>query len=533
MYNHREGGRASHDEKQQGSQLLPSALQPHQPEIASILVAGHLLPKNLLQHLHPTANLAPGTSPSDTGLKLCLQNAGMPKKSVPAAPHIDMGLLTFVSYDVVFLELPKNISPSSADGGEGKDQSHGVDPRRAQRGLAYSSTWETPFRPRPSLQGGADSTLHRTQQNIHHPPSQPQHICHRPNIITMADQPYVEVYKKTAQNSVLRCPSRGAYHQPSTCHDHHTDAIAHAARYDVHTVHSIINSAPLAHVGFINPETLTPVVLPMIARIGDYEADQDCASGSNQGNVSESCQGKISESCQGNVSGNGHTTPNGDAMDTAEDTVEDTVACYLHGSAAARLFRDGNGMGNGIPVCIEATKILGLVLTLTPFSHTYDYRSAILHGRATLLDPANSLADRAEVLWALKLLTDGILPERWANCRTPPDEFELMSTRIIKVRIESASAKVRNHGVDEQPKDLKPTERANIMRTWTGVIPHLDLLGEPQPARFNMVRHPPSYITDHVKRHNEEEIAHSRLAHRLWDVLSWLIPGTWAWLFGR
>ncbi|KAK8109073.1 5-nitroimidazole antibiotic resistance protein [Apiospora sp. TS-2023a] len=315
----------------------------------------------------------------------------------------------------------------------------------------------------------------------------------------MADQPYVEVYKKTAQNSVLRCPSR--------------------ARYDVHTVHSIINSAPLAHVGFINPETLTPVVLPMIARIGDYKADQDCASGSNQANVSvESCQGNVSvESCQGNAHGNGHTTPNGDAMDTAEGAaegaVEDTVACYLHGSAAARLFREGDGMGNGIPVCIEATKILGLVLTLTPFSHTYDYRSAILHGRATILNPENSSADRAEVLWALKLLTDGILPERWVNCRTPPDDFELMSTRILKVRIDSASAKVRNHGVDEQPKDLKPTERANIMRTWTGVIPHLELLGEPQPARCNMVRHPPSYITDHVKKHNEEELARSQLAH--------------------
>lgn len=249
----------------------------------------------------------------------------------------------------------------------------------------------------------------------------------------------------------------------------------------------------------------------MIARIGVYNASQ----GDNSSSSAE-----------------GDTAMNGDAMDTDDEA--DTV--YLHGSAAARLFRQtqeqlsGVCAGEGIPVCIEATKILGLVLTTTPFTHTYDYRSAILHGHATVLDPENSPADRAEVLWALELLTDGVLAKRWANTRTPPDDFELMSTLVLKVRIDSASAKVRNHGVDEERKDLR--DRRIVERVWTGVIPYLDMFGEPQPAQFNMVRHLPSYIEEHVRKHNDDELLRSRLPYYLWDFLSHLIFSTMAWLFG-
>ncbi|KAK7918471.1 hypothetical protein PG985_010345 [Apiospora marii] len=101
----------------------PPALQPHQSEIASILDAGHLLTKTLLQHLHPSAaaDLTSGTSPSDTGLKLCLQSAAVPENSVTEAPHTDIGLLTFVSYDVPYLELAEKVSSSGDKTTEGEE----------------------------------------------------------------------------------------------------------------------------------------------------------------------------------------------------------------------------------------------------------------------------------------------------------------------------------------------------------------------------------------------------------------------------
>jgi hypothetical protein len=37
----------------------------------------------------------------------------------------------------------------------------------------------------------------------------------------------------------------------------------------------------------------------------------------------------------------------------------------------------------GLPLTIAATHLDGLVLSLTPNSHSYNYRSSIIHGRST------------------------------------------------------------------------------------------------------------------------------------------------------
>ena len=73
------------------------------------------------------------------------------------------------------------------------------------------------------------------------------------------------------------------------------------------------------------------------------------------------------------------------------------------------------GGQNGLPVSIAATKVDGIVLSLTPNSHSYNYRSAILFGYATLV------TNKEKKLWAMKLITNSILPGRWENTRVPPD----------------------------------------------------------------------------------------------------------------
>lgn len=271
-------------------------------------------------------------------------------------------------------------------------------------------------------------------------------------------------YPKTADSAINRHKERG-----KNLESHFTDlpsspqvfANPTPGHYEVETVHSIINGTPVAHVSFIpDPANPRPVVLPMIARAGTF--------------------------------------PSGDG----------DPAIYIHGYVSARMFRPQTGRASPLdedfPVCVAATKIDNLVLALTPFNHSYDYRSAVVHGTATLLDPGTKAdpQNRDEIVWAMRLITDGMVAGRWEGSRVPPDEAEIAATRILKVRVESASAKVRDSGVKDDAKDLK--DEATRGRVWTGTIPYVEMLGEPVPAETNAVDAVPDYITEHVKTHNEK-----------------------------
>ena len=146
-------------------------------------------------------------------------------------------------------------------------------------------------------------------------------------------------------------------------------------------------------------------------------------------------------------------------------------------------------------------QIDGLVLSLTPNSHSYNYRSAILHGYASLV------TSDEEKLWAMELITNSVVPDRWANSRIPPDKVEQDSTRILRVEIESGSGKVR----DGMPKDdKKDLDRADVLdRVWTGVVPMWEQFGEPIPGPYNKVAEVPEYIARYVSAANEE---HEQLA---------------------
>lgn len=273
-----------------------------------------------------------------------------------------------------------------------------------------------------------------------------------------------QAYPKTAQGAINRHRERGE-HCPMPLDNVMADLEPHPGHYDLDTVHSIINSTPVAHVSFVpDPTDPRPVVLPMIARVATF--------------------------------------PSGDGE----------PAVYVHGYVSARMFRSSTGRAEpatrdhdqGFPVCIAATKIDNLVLALTPFNHSYDYRSAVVHGHATLLDPGTKAdpKNRDEISYAMQIITDGMVQGRWEGSRVPPDEGEIASTRILKVKIQSASAKIRDSGVKDDAKDLKNDETRN--RIWTGTIPYVEILGTPVPAETNEVAAVPAYIEHHVKGHNEK-----------------------------
>lgn len=65
----------------------------------------------------------------------------------------------------------------------------------------------------------------------------------------------------------------------------------------------------------------------------------------------------------------------------------------------------------------------------------------------------------------------------------PPTQAEISSTSILRVRIASASAKVRTGGPSEDRADLKDKEL--VGKTWTGVVPYWGTWGEPVPGEQN------------------------------------------------
>lgn len=110
----------------------------------------------------------------------------------------------------------------------------------------------------------------------------------------------VEEYPKTDRNRVQRSAKRGAY--------------------DKETVHTIIDSARICHVGFL--EGGSPCVIPTLhARDGEQ--------------------------------------------------------ILLHGAKASRLMQYA---ASGEPVCITCTHVDGLVLARSAFNHSVNYRSAVVFG---------------------------------------------------------------------------------------------------------------------------------------------------------
>lgn len=199
--------------------------------------------------------------------------------------------------------------------------------------------------------------------------------------------------------------------------------------YDYSTIHTIVNSSLVCHVSFPpSTDDPFPAILPMIGVMGNF---------SNP------------------------SAPLSSPLDL-----------YLHGYVSSRLMKtassststsneDGEGE-EGLPVSIAATIVDGIILALTPNNHSYNYRSSILHGYAT------TLTSIEEKLYALELITNNIVGGRWENSRVPPDKTEMTSTQILKVRIVSASAKVRRGGVHDERKDLKREDVRG--RVWTGVV---------------------------------------------------------------
>jgi nitroimidazol reductase NimA-like FMN-containing flavoprotein (pyridoxamine 5'-phosphate oxidase superfamily) len=182
------------------------------------------------------------------------------------------------------------------------------------------------------------------------------------------------------------------------------------ARYDHATVHGILDEALICHVGFVGADG--PVVLPTThARLGE--------------------------------------------------------TLYLHGSTGSGPMLAAGSSG-GLPVCVTATLVDGVVFARSALHHSMEFRSVVALGNARLVQ------DREEKLRAFAALLDHVAPGRSTDTRSP-NARELAATAVLALDLAEVSAKVRTGGPVDDPEDTE-------LPHWAGVLPLTLQAGTPIPA---------------------------------------------------
>ena len=133
---------------------------------------------------------------------------------------------------------------------------------------------------------------------------------------------------------------------------------------------------------------------------------------------------------------------------------------YLHGAV-------GNAGLRALPLCVTVTLLDGLVLARSAFHHSMNYRSVVVFG------PGQAVRDDEEKKVALAAIVDHALPGRSDLVRSP-SPAELRATRVVRMVLHEASAKVRTGGPADEPADLD-------LEVWAGEIPVAIQVGQPVP----------------------------------------------------
>lgn len=153
-------------------------------------------------------------------------------------------------------------------------------------------------------------------------------------------------------------------------------------------------------------------------------------------------------------------------------------ALYLHGSTGSGPMLAARTRA-GLPVCVTATLLDGLVYARSHFHHSANYRTVVAHGRARLVDAA---AERAA---ALAALVDKLGPGRAADTR-PVDAREDAQTALLRLELREVSYKERTGGVRDEPAD-------EGLPAWAGVVPLRLAAGAPEPDA-GVAAPPPPYL---------------------------------------
>jgi uncharacterized protein len=126
---------------------------------------------------------------------------------------------------------------------------------------------------------------------------------------------------------------------------------------------------------------------------------------------------------------------------------------YIHGANNSRLI---NALLAGeCSVCIS--HLDGLVLARSAFHHSMNYRSVVIYGQFAAVD------GQKDKEMAMAAFLEQVSPGRNRVVR-PASPAELAGTRILRLSLSEAVAKIRNWGVEDSAEDMS-------IPVWAGVIP--------------------------------------------------------------
>jgi nitroimidazol reductase NimA-like FMN-containing flavoprotein (pyridoxamine 5'-phosphate oxidase superfamily) len=141
---------------------------------------------------------------------------------------------------------------------------------------------------------------------------------------------------------------------------------------------------------------------------------------------------------------------------------------YLHGAAGNHLLK---AAADGQDIVVAVTLVDGMVLARSTFNHSLNYRSVVVFG------PATEVTDPVEKAHGLEVIVDRLLPDRSKEAR-PPTDSELRSTRVLRLPIDEASAKIRQGPAVDDAEDVD-------LPVWAGVLPLHTVAGRPEPDEHN------------------------------------------------
>ncbi len=138
----------------------------------------------------------------------------------------------------------------------------------------------------------------------------------------------------------------------------------------------------------------------------------------------------------------------------------DTI--LLHGARKARVIRL---LEETEQACLNVTLLDGLVLARSAFNSSMEYRSVTVFGSPRLVEGSDAK------LRAMRIISEHTMPGRWDELREPHDR-EIKMTGVIALKIDTASAKIADSGVEDEDEDYE-------IPIWAGVLPITTSIGSP------------------------------------------------------
>ena len=127
---------------------------------------------------------------------------------------------------------------------------------------------------------------------------------------------------------------------------------------------------------------------------------------------------------------------------------------YLHGSQANRMLL---ALLDAKEMSMTVMHLDALVLARSGLHHSVNYRSATLFGSV------KKVTNPEEKDAALFCFMEHMMKGRWDGIR-PMHQEELDRTMVVEMTIETASAKIRDVGVADEPEDYN-------LDVWAGLVP--------------------------------------------------------------